>query len=496
MAKKNAASGGAVIGGGTFAGGSISGAAAPAAPKIKTTTPSAATTSSATVKNTMSGTGNAYGGTPASGTGSFTGGEVAGTLAKALPQTSTATTTAKTSTPYDDFVAAARNAGLYNSFDQNDLDFAKKYPEYGMSLINLMGDLGKAQTNEQRLLATEAINQLRKNYGSYWTGDKGNRSYATSYGSKIGSALDEIGNYDPFEYSRAGEYDDMLTRLNGYDPFQYSGKTAYQDLLNQVTGFNYDPDTDPLFSAYRKQYSREGDRASANALAQAAAATGGRPSSYATTAAAQAGNYYAGQLADRIPELAKQRLDTLLQGLGAMDTQRNQEYQEYSDAYTRLLNDLAAMDTQRNQEFEVYNNRYDQLNQNLRNLQGQDEIDYKRYLDMLNAEYQRDRDAVADAQQEWNNAWAIYQQTGKITGPLKNVIKEPKTAASSGTGGGGSSGGGGGSGGSASSKKTTTAAPTTSAIKKTGTSVSGVNNTKAAPAPLVGGGGIKVNMTK
>lgn len=301
-------------------------------------------------------------------------------------------------TTYEDFTKAAKDAGLEGTFDTNDLDFAKKYPEYGMGLISLKQDLGKATTNEQKLLANEAINQLRKNYGSYWTGDKGNRSYAASYGSKINDAMDEIGSYGPFEYS---------------------GKNRYQDVLDRVTDFHYDPEEDESFGAYKKMYNREGDRAAANALATSAAATGGRPSSYATTAASEAGNYYAAKLADVIPTLREQAMNELLQGLSAMGTQRDQEYQEYTG-------------------------RYDQMNQNLKNLQNQDEIDYKRYLDMVNAEYKKERDAVADKQQAWDNAWNIYLKTGRITGPLVGVIQQ---AAASGGGGGGSGGGGGGSSG-------------------------------------------------
>ena len=269
---------------------------------------------------------------------------------------------------YEDFVTAANNAGMMNQFDSNDLDYAKKYPEYGLSMISLKRDLNNAKTNEQQLLATEAINQLRKNYGSYWTGDHGNRSYAASYGSKINDALDKINNYEPF---------------------------------------SYDPETDELFSDYRKTYLREGDRAAANALAQAARATGGRVSSFAEQAAQQAGNYYAAKLADIIPQL------------------RSQRYGEYQDGFNRLQ-------------------------QALTNYQTQDKTDYQRYLDMINAEYQRDRDAVADAQQELQNAITIYQLTGQATGALKDLLAAAGLLSTGSSGGGG----GGGGGGSATTKTT------------------------------------------
>lgn len=275
---------------------------------------------------------------------------------------------------YDDFTKAATSAGVLDSFDQNDLDYAKKYPEFGLSMVSLKRDLSNAKTDEQKLLASEAINQLRKNYGSYWTGDAGNRSYAASYGSKINDTMKQIDNYG---------------------------------------NFTYDPSTDPLYSDYKKAYLREGERAAANALAQSSAATGGVPSSYAQTAAQQAANYYAGKVADAIPTLREQALNE-------------------------------------------WNNGLNVLRSNLSMYQGQDDSDYKRYLDMINAEYQKERDAVADAQQELANALQIYQMTGKVTGPLKDLLA---AAVSS---GGGSSGGGGYSGGGGTTKKTTTPASSVS----------------------------------
>ena len=260
---------------------------------------------------------------------------------------------------FDDFTKAATSAGVLDSFDANDLDYAKKYPEFGLSMVSLKRDLGNAKTDEQKLLASEAMNQLRKNYGSYWTGDSGNRSYAASYGSKI---------------------NDTMKRINDYGDFKY------------------DPGTDPLYSDYKKAYLREGERAAANALAQSAAATGGIPSSYAQTAAQQAANYYAARVADAIPTLRAQALDE-------------------------------------------WNNGLNVLRGNLSMYQGQDDSDYKRYLDMINAEYQKERDAVADAQQEYANALQLYQLTGQITGPLKDLLA---SAVKESTGGGGGYYGGGG----------------------------------------------------
>ena len=397
---------------------------------------------------------------------------------------------------YDDFVTAATNAGMMDQFGTGDLDMAKKYPEYGLSMVSLKRDLGNAKTNEQQLLANEAINQLRKNYGSYWTGDAGDRSYAASYGSKIDDTMDkiagygdyagtyrddiartigDIGSYKNYTGAYGSQIGDLLRQVGDYGEFRYSNQDNYKNLLDSIANrkeFSWDPETDELFSQYKKTYLREGDRAAANALAQAAGATGGNVSSYATQAAQQAANYYAGQLADAIPALRSQALGEynsrtaqLLEALGVLNTDRANEYQTWGDRLTQLLSSLGALQGQDATDYARYLDTYARMQQNLQTLQGQDatdysrwqngltqlqnvladyqnqdKTDYSRYLDAINAEYQRDRDAVADAQQELQNAITIYQLTGTATGALKDLLE----AAGIGTGDSGSGGGGGG----------------------------------------------------
>lgn len=295
---------------------------------------------------------------------------------------------------YDDFIKAATDAGLAGSFEQSDLELAQKFPEFGLSLVSLKRDLNNAQTNEQRLLATEAANQLRKNYGSFGVGTGSEKTYASSFGSQINQTMDDIANYGPFEYSKAEDYQGLLDRL-----------------INREA-FSFDPTTDPIYSSYKKAYNREGDRAAANALAAAAAATGGRASSYANVAAQQAGNYYAAKLADMIPEL------------------RSQALTEYNNDYSQLLSDISAMSGDRQSEFNVYQDRLNQLQQSLANLQAQDQTDYARYLDEINAEYQRERDRVNDEQTQFENALTLYQTTGQITGPLTNLLDSNSGAGS------------------------------------------------------------------
>ena len=188
--------------------------------------------------------------------------------------------------------------------------------------------------------------------------------------------------YNKISYTQqTNQWNDTINALwdqiNGYGPFQdtrekptYSNRYDQQinDLLQQYVNrekFGYDYKNDPLYANYRKQYQREGQRATQDALAEAAAASGGIPSSYAASAAAQAQNYYAAQIADKIPELeqlAYQKYldDASLQQskISALQGQEQLDYAKYIDA-------LGQYNTDRNFDYGVYSDRYNQLANNL-----------------------------------------------------------------------------------------------------------------------------------
>ena len=152
------------------------------------------------------------------------------------------------------------------------------------------------------MLATAAANQLRQSYGGYTLGDDG--------------------VYQP-------------TQSSATAATNYSRETAYQKALSEATEikpFSYDPESDPVYDSVAKAAAREGERATRDTMAQAAAMTGGRPSSYAVTAAQQAGNYYNSQLTDMIPTLEQNAyqkylndFDMKLSTLGALESDRANE---------------------------------------------------------------------------------------------------------------------------------------------------------------------------
>lgn len=103
---------------------------------------------------------------------------------------------------YDDFQKAASGSNV--NFSQYDLDLAKKYPEFGMSVLDLKKQYAGATTAEQRALINAKANQLRSSYGNYTAGADGSQYVSDGkYAPKIDETLDKIGSFKPFEYGSA-----------------------------------------------------------------------------------------------------------------------------------------------------------------------------------------------------------------------------------------------------------------------------------------------------
>lgn len=293
---------------------------------------------------------------------------------------------------YDDFLSAATSSGLLGEFSQADLETAQRYPEFGLSILSLKKDYHDAATDEQRLLANEAANQLRSSYGNYRGGDDGSRYYSQGkIPGQIDTILDQINNFGSFSFDQEAPV---------YDNQYAEQQQALLDAILNRPDFTWSKETDPLWGSYKKSYLREGDRATANALAQASAASGGRPSTAAVTAATQAGDYYATQLNDIIPTLYQQAYDRylneysmMLQDLGAVNTQEQLDYAKYLDQLTQY-------NTDRNFAYDTYLGDFNILQGQLASLQGQDDVDYGRYLDTINLGIQRDETEYQRQQQD------------------------------------------------------------------------------------------------
>lgn len=275
---------------------------------------------------------------------------------------------------YNDFLKAASGSNMMERFDQNDLEITKSNPEYGLSLLRLMKDRDGAVSTEARLLTEEAISQLKSNYAlpgssravsamkadltlpSLLTADTEAGSGTTKENlPTITEPVTTSSTVEAAQSSAAANTQQSSAEATAETAvsdigFSYDNESDYQRLLRNITNptkFSYDPESDPAWSAYRKSYLLEGDRATQNALARAAAATGGIPSTYALTAAQQAGASYGEQLSAIIPTLEQNAYDRYLNDLNqkltalqALETDRTDAYSKYMDAYQVLLNNI------------------------------------------------------------------------------------------------------------------------------------------------------------
>lgn len=152
--------------------------------------------------------------------------------------------------------------------------------------------------------AHDYVEAIRKKYG-YSGGDDGSKyiSLAASDGKESGEKADASSS----SQSSAGS-------VAGTPSFTYENApeyvNQYQEQINALAAeilgreeFSYDPNTDPLYSSYKKTYTREGQRSMEDTMGQYASMTGGMPSTAAMMAGQQANNYYMAQMADKIPEL-------------------------------------------------------------------------------------------------------------------------------------------------------------------------------------------------
>lgn len=376
---------------------------------------------------------------------------------------------------YDQFQKAAQDSGLMGEFSPADLSLAQRNPDAGMSLLKYKQDYHAATTDEARALANLGAEGIRSSYGNYTGGDNGGSFYL----DRLSPSSFDGGRAPTYENQYAGDIADLWEQQKNYGSYDY-GEAApvynnryddtIQDLIQGILNredFSYDPATDPLYQNYRKQYTREGQRATADTLGQAAAASGGIPSSYATTAAAQAGNYYAAQMTDKIPELYQLAYNQYLNDynmqlsdLGVVQGAEQSDYDKY-------LNELNQYNTDRAFDYNAWLDEYNMTKDQLQTAQGLEQLDYTKYLNELQ-QFNTDREfnygqlldeidsQTMERQEAVDNALRAAEygdfsglEALGITPSAQNLANFSRTA--SGSSGGGSSSTGGSTGTSAAS---------------------------------------------
>lgn len=213
------------------------------------------------------------------------------------------------------------------------------------------------------------------------------------------------------------------------DPFKsaYSEQIAalVQKAQDNTANFKYDPMTDASYQALAKEYARLGDRANENTLANQAALTGGRASSYAVSAAAQAQNQYNQALTDKIPELERLAYDRFnadrnygLNLLGTMKSLDDSAFNRFTDQ--RNFNYQQGRDNVADQHWDKTFD-YQKLRDSVADSHWDKNFDYQKQRDNVsdshwerNFNYQQGRDSVSDS--HWEREYQLKKDSASRAG--------------------------------------------------------------------------------
>ena len=213
------------------------------------------------------------------------------------------------------------------------------------------------------------------------------------------------------------------------DPFKsaYSEQIAalVQKAQDNTANFKYDPMTDASYQALAKEYARLGDRANENTIANQAALTGGRASTYAVSAAAQAQNQYNQALTDKIPELERLAYDRFnadrnygLNLLGTMKSLDDSSYSRFTDQ--RNFNYQQGRDNVADSHWDKTFD-YQKQRDNVADSHWDKNFDYQKQRDNVsdshwerNFNYQQGRDSVSDS--HWEREYQLKKDSASRAG--------------------------------------------------------------------------------
>ena len=311
----------------------------------------------------------------------------------------------------------------------------------GLKLDGIAGE-----ETQGRLFGTSTGNNVTQSGTGISTG-----GYSGGITPKTGNGLngvsaDTLANLSKYESGytpsdavlRAEEY---LKGIQDKKPGEY--QSAWTDQLNELYSkimnrpdFQYDLSSDPTYRQYAERYKQMGQQAMMDTQGQAAALTGGYGSSYGQSVGQQQYQAFLQQLNDIVPQLEQAAYERYrdegndMVERYALTQQRDEsDYGRYRDDMNQYNTELASALQQANFERDF---DYTDFANMLAYYQQKAQQENSDYWSAAQLAYQRERDAIADAQ--WQAEFNLAQQ---------------QAASKSSGGSGGSSGGGKSSGGDA-----------------------------------------------
>ena len=226
--------------------------------------------------------------------------------------------------------------------------------------------------------------------------------------------------------------------------YQSAWQGQLSDKISQILNrdkFSYDLNADALYQQYADQYSQKGKMAMMDTMGQAQAMTGGYGNSYAQSVGQQAYQAHLQELNNIVPELYGMALDQynqegqeLYNQAALMAQQEDQDYARYMDGMNAWLSErdflTGRYDSERDYDYGKY---ADDRN-----------FSYGSFVDDRNYQYQQEQDALAESwrQKEFAESQRQYDEQMALT--REQWAWEQAQAAAAGSGGGGGNGGNGG----------------------------------------------------
>lgn len=148
------------------------------------------------------------------------------------------------------------------------------------------------------------------------------------------NAQNAVNNFQFSDYSKIGEYKELLEKYNTRDPY------------------SFDINSDALYQQYADLYAKQGKLASEDTMAQAAALTGGYGNSYAQSVGQQQYQQYMNMLNEMGLEIEQnaynryqQEGQDMLTQIGLHQSEMDREHARDVEEYNRLVNEANTTST-------------------------------------------------------------------------------------------------------------------------------------------------------
>ena len=294
-----------------------------------------------------------------------------------------------------------RDAMTGLGFDNDKIGWDGKNVTYNNSYFLTPDENAEGITKTNPNTFIQAVNNSYKNAGvddsvvgvTAYAAKNGKTPYTVTYGNggvvMVGGVpIENAITIDGKAYAKRSSVEKAMNESRDISPNdmirQYKEDNAdvmdrYLDSINNYKEFSYNPEEDPAFLAYKKQYLDDAKEAYDDIYGLGVARTGGYANSAAMTNAAEAYFEHLSDLEDRMPDLAKFA------------------YDRYADDFDRLINGLDMYGLPE----DIYLMEYDANLDDLERADAASEADYERDWDNQDFSYEKYLDELEWEDELW-----------------------------------------------------------------------------------------------